>query len=327
MAPGYTVEPIQIAASNLEFDGLKLLLKSGADPKGTGDVDGTIGTPNRGPLLAWYAWIRGESALHLVRKLHFSRIDHQALSELPYEKIKKIDDLIVSHGARDFTLLECPGRDEGPSGPYFIQIFSNQPSQVGKVRGGSRCQARVYWPTFGQRSNTWFLIQDHLPEDRLLPLFVWLVTAEDETPTGRFGFRMRSWPIGVHLRPPPPFLRSCLLGLSKEPRALYLKMNSGAQRNSRSIKEGAGKSSQIGGLSTYILADCCQNRRPKQVGSGKGRKEHSAITHIVRQAALRLKLISVTGKSFRRMNVPELTGLCLGRSIQEAALKSAPLAF
>lgn len=44
MAPGYTVEPIQIAASNLDFDGLKLLLKSGADPKGTGDVDGTIGT-------------------------------------------------------------------------------------------------------------------------------------------------------------------------------------------------------------------------------------------------------------------------------------------
>lgn len=42
------------------------------------------------------------------------------LFELFYEKIKKIDDLIVSYGVCDFILLECFGCDEGLSGLYFI---------------------------------------------------------------------------------------------------------------------------------------------------------------------------------------------------------------
>ncbi|KAK4231120.1 hypothetical protein QBC38DRAFT_258954 [Podospora fimiseda] len=113
-APGYAIGSLQIATSKLDVEGVRLLLEAGADPDDVGDLDGTIGTPERGTFLAWYAWLRGQSPLHIIRHRHFSTAfpyhDYDLVVHR-HERAREIEEILVKYGAKDFVTFQCRTSD------------------------------------------------------------------------------------------------------------------------------------------------------------------------------------------------------------------------
>ncbi|SPQ18400.1 6876165c-5d0b-49cc-8881-80a601c66a56 [Thermothielavioides terrestris] len=90
--PGYAVGSLQIAVARRDLAGTGLLLEAGVDPNDIGDVDGEIGTPDRGPILRWA-----------------SNMWSQSSQKATYESLAAI---LIQYGARDFTspMGEDPSR-------------------------------------------------------------------------------------------------------------------------------------------------------------------------------------------------------------------------
>ncbi|KAK4156157.1 hypothetical protein C8A00DRAFT_41316 [Chaetomidium leptoderma] len=96
-----------IAATLSDLAGVKLLLEAGIDPNDIGDLRGNIGTPDRGPMLKPFSFVRGRSSLNIVRQRHVTSVwlktanvwfrDHTISEAGPLEAI------LIQYGARDFT--------------------------------------------------------------------------------------------------------------------------------------------------------------------------------------------------------------------------------
>lgn len=104
--PGYAVGALQIAVSMRYLVGVKLLLDAGADPNDIGDLGGTIGTADRGPMLKWFERIRGKSPLNISRSGPFAlRQDRTCqMGPDPDGVPAQIEALLLEHGAKDFVV-------------------------------------------------------------------------------------------------------------------------------------------------------------------------------------------------------------------------------
>ncbi|AEO70580.1 uncharacterized protein THITE_72721 [Thermothielavioides terrestris NRRL 8126] len=102
--PGYAVGSLQIAASMLDVAGVKLLLEAGIDPNDVGDVNGEIGTPDKGPMLGWFGRMRGKSPLRIVRSGDYAELGHDwfLVSGTGDTRPTQLEAILMQYGGRDF---------------------------------------------------------------------------------------------------------------------------------------------------------------------------------------------------------------------------------
>ncbi len=104
--PGFAVESLQIAVARRDRKTTCLLLEAGADVNGIGDLNGEIGTPERGPMLRWFRRIRGRSPLNIAKGQHFTFLNK---TNSPHEgegfgRDEQLEAMLVQHGGRDFVI-------------------------------------------------------------------------------------------------------------------------------------------------------------------------------------------------------------------------------
>jgi hypothetical protein len=104
-APSYAVGSLQIAVGTRDLAGVSLLLEAGVNPNDIGDLDGDIGTPEKGPMLEWSREIRGRSPLNIVKNHKFFNLK----STNVWRKSHPADAgalaaILIKHGAKDFEV-------------------------------------------------------------------------------------------------------------------------------------------------------------------------------------------------------------------------------
>ena len=110
--PGYAVGSLQVATALLDLDSVKILLEAGADPNSIGDLDGIIGTPDKGPTLRAFNTVKGESALHILQSRRARAVAPVSrnvwFSNAGRTYPEPIEELLIQYGARNFNALSDP---------------------------------------------------------------------------------------------------------------------------------------------------------------------------------------------------------------------------
>lgn len=101
----YRVTPLQIAIFTSDYEGVKMLLKAGAMPNDTGSPDGVIWQEDS--VMHDLNHLHGASPLRICRD--FETVSRPDIREIGADDRKKIEALLLSHGAEAFSTT--PGLD------------------------------------------------------------------------------------------------------------------------------------------------------------------------------------------------------------------------
>ncbi len=104
--PGFAVGSLQIAVARRDRKTACLLLEAGVDANGIGDLNGEIGTPERGPMLKWFKSIRGRSPLNIAKDQHFTLLNktNSPRDGDEFGRDEQLEAMLVQHGGRDFVI-------------------------------------------------------------------------------------------------------------------------------------------------------------------------------------------------------------------------------
>jgi hypothetical protein len=110
--PGYAVGPLQVAAALLDLNTVTILLEAGVHPDDIGDLDGKIGTPDKGPMLRAFDSVRGQSPLNILQSKRDRAVSPVTMnawfSNFRDFEVGPIEDLLIQYGARSFNALSDP---------------------------------------------------------------------------------------------------------------------------------------------------------------------------------------------------------------------------
>lgn len=98
---GYRITPLQIATSTSDYEGVEMLLKAGAMPNDTGSADGVIWQDYS--VMHYLNHLHGASPLRICRD--FAIISRPSRTEVGANDRKKIEALLLCHGAEDFSTI------------------------------------------------------------------------------------------------------------------------------------------------------------------------------------------------------------------------------
>lgn len=102
------VTPLQIAAARVDVVAVRLLLEAHADPNDAGDADNNEWDDDS--HLSYLTFLGGSSPLYILRKLMDMEVDSVLESHSRIEGVRIIERLLLSYGAREFTVKGKPKR-------------------------------------------------------------------------------------------------------------------------------------------------------------------------------------------------------------------------
>lgn len=105
---GYRITPLQIATFTSDYEGVEMLLKAGAMPNDTGSADGVIW--HKGSVMHDLNQLHGVSPLRICRD--FAIISRPRHRKVGANNWKKIEALLLYHGAEDFSTISGPDIQE-----------------------------------------------------------------------------------------------------------------------------------------------------------------------------------------------------------------------
>jgi ankyrin repeat protein len=104
---GYSVTPLQIAATSWDLQGVRILLEAGADPKNIGDSGGMTWAEDS--LMGRYNCLRDSSPLNIARRVRIKSYPAYLQDEESEDDSADIEALLLQHGAKEGEISSLAG--------------------------------------------------------------------------------------------------------------------------------------------------------------------------------------------------------------------------